>query len=329
MYNNNILTKNICIVSLLVFLVMFVFTANCLAISNYPDRTIEIVVGWGAGGGSDLFTRLLAKEVEKNLDAKIIIVNMPGASSAEATNFVQNQPADGYTIFVITPTFLMNPYLGRTKYDFHSFTPILRAHVDTSMLHTSSESRFKTWEDVVNYAKENPGDLTIGIGGSVNSDETTTAIILQSAGIEATLVPFENAGLMYAELLGGHIDLMYDEPGPVMALLESGKIIPLIVSTEDRVKYFPDVPSAGELGYEVPPGMWRGMVVKKGTPKEIVKILEDAFYEATLTKPYKDFEESHLLNIRAGYLNSEDFYKVMERETLLYKNTLEKLGYVK
>jgi putative tricarboxylic transport membrane protein len=329
MYNKKILTKSIFIISLLMLLVIFIFTTNCLASPDFPDRTIEIIVGWGAGGGSDLFARTIAKEVEKILDTNIVIINMPGASSSEATNFVQSQAADGYTIFGVTSDVLMNPYLGRTKYDFDSFTPILRAHVDTGMLHTSSESRFKTWEDVVNFAKENPRDLTIGGTGSASFDEIATTVILQSAGIKATFVPFESAGMMHAELLGGHIDLMYDEPAPVMALVESGKLTSLIVATEDRIKYFPDVPSAGELGYKIPPGMWRGMVVKKGTPKEIVKILVDAFYKATLTESYKDFEEGRLLNIRAGYLNSEDFYKVMERETLLYKNVLEELGYTK
>ncbi len=299
------------------------------ALADYPERTIEVIVGWGAGGGSDLFARTIVKEVEKILNTNMVVINMPGASSAEAANYVMKQPADGYTVFSVTSDILMNPCLGRTEYDFDSFTPILRAHVDTGMLHTYSGSEFGNWEDVVAYAKNNPGDIKIGVTGSASFDEIATAIILDSAGIDATMVPFESSGEMHAALLGGHLDLMYDEPAPVMSLVEAEKVVPLIVASEERLEIFPDVPTVLEFGYDMPPGMWRGMVVKAGTPEEIVKTLEAAFKEATETPTYKEFEESRLLNLRAGYLGTEGFAKVMEEESGLYKRVMEQLGYIK
>ncbi len=309
--------------------VLIVVPMGGIAEAAFPEKTIEVIVGWGAGGGSDLFTRTIAEEAKKILKANIVVINMPGASSAEATNFLMRQPADGYTLLAVTSDVLMNPYLGRTSYNYDSFTPILRAHVDTGMLHTSENSQFKTWENVVEYAKTNPGKLTIGVTGSASSDEIATSIVLNSAGIKATMVPFEGSGEMHAALLGGHLDLMYDEPAPVMSLVEAKKIRPLIVMSESRLKPFPNVPTVKEFGYEMPLAMWRGIVAKKGTPPEIIAVLEDAFHKAAMSAPYKAFEEDRLLNLRAGYLNSKDFSDQMKVEAEMYKKVMKELGYSK
>ena len=295
----------------------------------FPDKTIEVIVGWGAGGGTDLFTRTIVEEARKILKTNIVVINMPGASSAEATNFLMRQPPDGYTLLGVTSDILMNPYLGRTSYNYDAFTPILRAHVDTGMLHTAENSKFKKWEDVVAYAKKNPGKVTIGVTGSASFDEVATAIVLKSAGIKVTMVPFEGSGEMHAGLLGGHLDLMYDEPAPVMSLVEAKKIRPLIVMSENRLKLFPEVPTVREFKYDMPPGMWRGIIAKKGTPPEVIAVLEEAFKKAAMSAPYKAFEEKRLLNLRAGYLNSKDFSAQMKAEAGMYKKVMKELGYFK
>lgn len=312
---------------LVLFLAVAAFGVST-ASAAYPERTIEVIVGWGAGGGSDLFARSIVKEVEKILGVKMVVINMPGASSAEAMNHVMRQPADGYTLLAVTSDILMNPYLGRTEHNYDSLTPIMRAHVDTGMLHTYAGSEFSSWEDVVAFAKENPGDIKIGVTGSASFDEVATAIILDSAGIEATMVPFESSGEMHAALLGGHLDLMYDEPAPVMSLVEAEKVIPLLVASETRLEIFPDVPTVSEFKYEMPPGMWRGIVVKKGTPEDVVETLEAAFKKASEVPGYMEFEENRLLNLREGYLGTDGFTHVMEQESGLYKKVMEKLGYV-
>lgn len=295
----------------------------------YPERTIEVIVGWGAGGGSDLFARSIVQEVGNILNNKMVVINMPGASSAEATNYVMKQPADGYTIFAVTSDILMNPHLDRTQFDYDSFIPILRAHVDTGLLHTYTGSSFKKWEDVLDYAKQPSKTIKIGVTGSASFDEIATAVILNSAGINAMMIPFESSGEMHAALLGGHLDLMYDEPAPVMSLVESEKLVPLIVASEERLEILPNVPTVLEFGYDMPPGMWRGMVVKTGTPEDIVKKLENTFKEAASVSSYKEFEKSRLLNLREGYLGTDGFFKVMENESILYKKVMEKLGYIK
>jgi len=297
---------------------------------GYPKRSIEYVVGWGAGGGSDTFARIICIPVRRKLKVPLVVVNMPGAASAIATNYVMRQPADGYTLFGITNEICMNPLLGRTKYIPHKdLTPIIRAHVDVSSIMVGKRSPVKTWQELVDYAKKNPGALSVGGTGAASFDELAAAVIWDSAGIKVEYIPFDSAGEMHAALLGGHIDAMYEEPGVVMSMVEEGSVWPVLMLTEKRVARFSNVPCAGELGYEVPPKLWRGIAVKGGTPMDIVKYLEYVFTEAMKTDVYQSFEERRMLNLYPGYLGSEDFKKAWEREYELYEKMMKKLGYIK
>ena len=296
---------------------------------GYPKRSIEYVVGWGAGGGSDTFGRLICIPARRKLGVPIAVVNMSGAASAIATNYVMKQPADGYTLFGITNEICMNPLLGRTKCIPHKdLTPIIRAHVDVASITVGKKSPVKTWQELVDYAKNNPGALSVGGTGAASFDELAAAAIWESAGIKVEYIPFDSAGEMHASLLGGHIDAIYEEPGVVMSMVEEGSVWPALMLTEKRLARFPDVPCAGELGYKVPPKLWRGIAVKGGTPADVVKYLEYVFTEARKTGLYKSFEERRLLNLYPGYQGTEDFKESWKEEYELYERMMKKLGYI-
>jgi len=299
-----------------------------VAEGEYPSRTIEYIVGWGAGGGSDVFARTINIPVRGALGVPIVEINMPGASSATATIHVMQQPADGYTVFGITPDLLTNHILGRCEFSHEDFTPIIRAHVDVGVIHTRAGAPFQTWEEFVKYAGANPGKVSWAGIGAASFDEIASAVIWNSAGLEVKYVPYESGGEMHAALLGGHIDVMYEEPGVVMSLIEEGKVQPLLVLTDSRIERFPDLPCAGEMGYEVPPAMWRGIAVKKGTPAEIVAALEKAYSAAIESSVYRDFEKNRVLDLYPGFMGSEEFRKDMEREYGLYYDIMKKLGHV-
>lgn len=125
---------------------------------EYPKRSMEYVIGWGAGGGSDTFGRVICIPARRKLGVPIVVVNMSGASSAIATNYVMQQPADGYTLFGITNEICMNPLLDRTECIPHeNLIPIMRAHVDIGSITIGKKSPVKTWQELVDYAKKNPG----------------------------------------------------------------------------------------------------------------------------------------------------------------------------
>ena len=309
--------------------VLAVSASGAAAAEKYPTRPIQWIVGWGAGGGTDVFTRALVKGVQERLGVAIAVQNMPGASSATAMDHVLNQPADGYTVFSITSDILQNTVLKRGAHTFRDLIPIVRAHVDVGMIQAGPASPFKTWAELVEHAKANPGKQTWAGTGAGSSDEINSVIIASAAGITVKYVPFESASEMHAALLGGHVQAMYEEAGPVIALIEAGRTKPLVVLADKRVERFPSVPSAKELGYPVPPLIWRGVAVKKGTAPDIVASLQTAIAETMKTLEYRQFEEKRLLNLYPGLQFGEAFGRIMETEYPLYEDIMKRLGLVK
>jgi tripartite-type tricarboxylate transporter receptor subunit TctC len=316
-------------ISVILIVCGLVFSLNsAMAADKFPSRNIEYVIGWGAGGGSDTFGRIINIPVRRHLKTNVAVVNMPGAASAVAMEYVQQQPADGYTVFGCTSELVSNQLQGRTKYSYKDFTPIIRAHVDVGTLQTVPNKNFKTWSDFLIFAKKSDRKVRLGGTGAASFDQIASYIILDSAGItdKVTYIPFESAGEMHAALMGGHIDAIYEEPGVTLDLIQAGKMIPLIVFTDKRLEKFPNTPAAGELGYDIPPMLWRGIMVKKGTPREIVDILEKAYVKAMSSSMYKAFEENRLLTLFPGFLGSEDFAKDLEHEYRMYQKVVQNLG---
>lgn len=304
---------------------------HSIAQEKFPTKNIDYVVGWGAGGGSDVFARIITIPARRTLNTTVTVVNMPGASASIAMEYVQKQPADGYTLLGLTTELVSNQLLGLSPYSHKDFIPIIRAHVDIGMIQGSPKSPFKNWNEFVNLAKTGDRKIRLGGTGAASFDQIACAIILDSAGIteKVTYIPYDSAGEMHAALLGGHIDAMYEEPGVTLSLIEAGKMTPLIVFTEKRVQRFPNVPSAGDLKYEIPPMMWRGIIVKKGTPLHIVEILEKAYTKAREDSIYKAFERDRLLDLYPAFMGSKEFTSDLDREYELYKKVLKKIGYTK
>lgn len=315
----------------LIIVTIFLFAGQTIAQEKFPTKNIDYVVGWGAGGGSDVFARIITIPVRRTLNTTVTVVNMPGASASIAMEYIQKQPADGYNLLGLTTELVSNQLLGLSPYSHKDFIPIIRAHVDIGMIQGSPNSPFKSWNEFVQFAKTGDRKIRLGGTGAASFDQIACAIILDSAGIteKVTYIPYDSAGEMHAALLGGHIDAMYEEPGVTLSLIEAGKMIPLLVFTEKRVQKFPNVLSAGDLKYEIPPMMWRGIIVKKGTPPHIVDILEKAYTKAKEDSIYKAFERDRLLDLYPAFMGSKQFTADLDREYDLYQKVLKKIGYIK
>lgn len=321
--------------SIVAVLVIFAFMISGEAFGEIPKpasfkaKTVEYVVPWGAGGGSDIFARLICMPARKELGVSLVVINMPGGAGAVGTEYVMKQPVENCTLFGITNDLDVNYLLGRSAYTPHKdMIPIIRAHVDVSSIMTGPKSPAQNWEGLVAYAKKNPKKLTMGGIGALASDERWGQMVWEAAGAEVTYVPFDDAGEMHAALLGGHINTIFEEPGVVISMVDKGMLKPAMILTEKRVSRFPDVPAAGEVGV-VPPMMWRGVAVKKGTPPEIVEYLEKVFTKSMEADMYQSFEKSRLLNLYPGYLGSKDLMKVWEAEFDLNQKSLKKQGVIK
>jgi putative tricarboxylic transport membrane protein len=315
---------------LLVFVGTFLGASVALGIEkpkNYPERSVEAVVGYGAGGGSDLFARAVAAEARKIMKGSLVVVNKPGAGGVVGMEYIQGQPADGYTIWAGSSTVIVTAGLqGTTKHQYTDFEPIIRAQLDTMMLMVSAGGRFKNIQDVVADAKARPGQQSWGVVGLASGYTAYIAdAFVRAVGITPKIVPFDQAGRQHAALLGGHIDVMMEEPGATVSLVEGKKVVPVVIFAENRVKPFPNLPTTFELGAKEALGIYRGVVVKKGTPPEIVRYLEEVFTQAVNTPAYKKYEQESFLDWRKGYMNSKDFAAFLkmdaERSAEFFKRT--------
>lgn len=296
---------------------------------DYPSKPVELVVAHGAGGGTDVFTRAIGIPMRRSLGVPLVINNMPGAAGCIGTKYVGEQAADGYTILANSADIVITDAFNRCQTTRNDLTPIARVQHDQSLLWVKSDSPFKTIQDVVNDAKANPGKQKWGITTPAGYDECLVGSFQKAAGIKVVNVPFTSASQTLAALLGGHVEIMHEEAGPVISLYEAGQIRPLVIMTEERIAILKDTPTARELGWDVTIGIWRGLFVKKGTPPEIVKYLEAVVQKAMKNDVYKAVEKQMLLDLRPGYLPGAEFAKFMDEEYELYKGILKELGHIK
>ena len=291
---------------------------------TYPNGDIEIVVGWGAGGGTDIFTREIAKELTEILDVNINVVNQPGASGANGGNYVAGQPADGQTIWAMTSNYAINVADGKTPHDLSAYTPIGQVQKDTSTLQVQAGA-FDSYDQFLEEAKANPGKISVGGTGARGFDELVLRQFEREAGVEFNYIPYEDAGEMHAAVLGGHIDAMIDEIGPTIGQLEAGGLEILLIFSDNQVEGFEDVPLSVDEGVNVTDGISRGLMVHADTPPEIVEILENAIEEAKNTEGYLAYEEESYLNLRTGWLDSEGFREQLENDISTYEEILNSL----
>lgn len=293
--------------------------------SKYPERSIEAVVGWGAGGGTDTFTRAITKPASEILGVPFVVVNKPGASGSIAGDYVARQPADGYTIWAISSNYPLNVALGKTPHGLDKYIPVARLQHDTATIQIAADGPFKDINELVEAAKANPGKVTIGGTGAMGFDEIVIAMWEKAAGIDLNYVPYDKAGKMHSALLGGHIDAMFEEFGPTIGMIKEGKIKVVLAFTDKRLEDFPDVPVAPEFGWDVTEGQSRGILVPAGTPEEVVKTLESAFKQAKESESYKSYERDKYLHLREGWLGSEDFKAQLEQAIEKYKGILKEI----
>lgn len=283
---------------------------------GYPERTIELVVGYGEGGGTDNFARLVGQKMSEELGANVNVVNQPGSRGSIAEEYVQNQPADGYTIWVATPDILVNIATDTTPYPLEDYTPLGRGQLDTYTIQTSSNSEFDDIDTLIEQAEENPGTITIGGTSADGFDELSAQRISDELGIELRYVPYDEAGMMHSDVLGGHTDLMLEEIGPAKSTIDSGDLDVLTIFINDEeVEGFEEVPTSESRGWDFLDGNARSFYVKSDTPEEIINTLEEAYAKVILEdEEYLQYEEDNYLHIREdGYLNREDFIELNDQ----------------
>jgi len=262
---------------------IFAFTEKAGA--EFPKaKAIRLIIPFGAGGGSDIASRVLASVAPEFVDQRIDVICMPGAGGQEAINFVMQQPADGYTLLMTDyGPFIMTALTEEVNYEFADWTPVFQIAEAVPTFFVHADSPLKSVEDWVKAAKAAPGSLTIAPGRYLSTPHLPLILFENLAGIEQKHVITTGGSEARAFVLGKKVDLGASFPSTLGPLIKSGDFRALGVCSEERVAALPDVPTMKELGYDVVLPAWMVLFAYKGVPEENIKFLGEKFTEALNT----------------------------------------------
>lgn len=255
-----------------------------VASAAYPEKQIEYVIPFPAGGESDYVARLQAELFKQKYNQSMVVVNKAGAGGGLVWSQLNSLPNDGYTIAGVNlPHIVLQPLEGSVKYKTTDITPVYFYHFTADAIVVPGNSPYKTYQDLVKAAKEKPGSLNFAGSGSMSANHMAHERFNKLAKVQTTYVPFKGTGDLISSMLGGHVDAaMTYLP---FAVQQKGKMRLLAVASEKRHPAFPDVPTFKEVGLPWVDGAYRGVAVPKSTPKEVQKQISDVM--AALNKdPY-------------------------------------------
>ena len=321
---NNVL-RNVLFVLITMGLVLPVLSTAAWA-GDYPSKNIEMVVWASPGGGSDRMCRTYAKATEGILPQTMYVVNKSGGGGAVGMAYVQGKPADGYTVLGVTNNLVFTPLTKPDlKYSAKDFTPIIMWGFDAKSIAVSTNGPYKTVEDFVTAAKADPGKIKIGTFGLGTDDHIVGVLLGKAAGVKFGYVPFDSDGEQLAALLGGHIDATITEVNSVAAQVSAGKVSIIAVAAGQRLDGLPEVPTLLDKGWDVVVPKFRGLVVKKGTPDDVVSYLISASLKAIQTPVFKSYLQRSM--IEPYFLVGEGFNDLIMKQELVFGAVLKELGF--
>lgn len=267
---------------------MKLFVAMILAVcplvaaaQPYPSKPVKIVIGFAAGGPTDVIARVIAQDMTASLGQAFIVENRPGANAIIATEFVARAAPDGYTVLFSSLSLLVNAILleGRAKYDpFKDFAPVSNAALLPMVIVTGPQSAFNSMRELIALAKAKPGELSYGTSGHGGSTHLAGAMLENATGTKMINVPFKGNGPALAEVMGGRVTFMFYPAVGIAEQVAAKRLKVLAVATAAPHADFPGVPTmaeAGLSGFEAT-APWVGMLAPAGTPAPIVNRLSEA-----------------------------------------------------
>jgi tripartite-type tricarboxylate transporter receptor subunit TctC len=269
-------------ISAVLSLVFFFGTVdvNSALAAGYPERKIRLIAAFAPGGGTDLGARTLARYANPFLEDRLYVENVVGAGGAIGFREGAKAPADGYTLTMITTSTVIGENFVKDWPKIEGFEPICILNTDPMTLTVKADSRFKTAADLASYAKAHPGELSISTAGHGSYSHLLAVAVQEMLGSKMNIVPFQGAQPALTAVAGGHVELGASGIHDALTLLEGKKIRSLMVFSDKRSSYLPDVPTTKEIGYSFVMDSFIGVGAPRGTPKQIIEYLGQSFKKA-------------------------------------------------
>ena len=247
--------------------------------AEYPDHPIRMIYPFAAGGSGDALARLFANALGNILGQQVFVDNRPGAGGNIGFAAAAHATPDGYTLLSVSPSFAINVSLYPAPgFDpVKEFVPIAPLSTVPNILIVNSASPYTSLDDLIADARAHPGKLTFGSSGIGTSIHLAGELLKAQAKIDIRHVPYRGASGAGADLLGGHIDMMFDSAPTALSNVHTGKARALVIAAPKRLSELPDVPTTAEAGYpQLLSGAWTGIVAPAGTPPAVIEKLRAA-----------------------------------------------------
>lgn len=275
-----------------------------------PTKPIQLVVGFSPGGGTDVIARAIAAGAQEVMPQPMVVINRPGASGVIAADLVARAAPDGYTLLVAggsESTSLPNhKQLSYKQSDFRPIGHVIRLRV---MVVVKNDGKIKTFHDLVAAAKANPGKMAYGTGGVGSLTHSTMLMVNKAAGIDTFDVPYKGDAEVVTALLSEQIQIGVGSPDQFKGLIDTGKLIPLALSSNDRYPGMPSVPTLKELGYDIYLENMKGLVAPAGLPDAVYTYLNEMLRKAMETQTFRNAVNKS--NFEVQYMDGPTFARTM------------------
>jgi tripartite-type tricarboxylate transporter receptor subunit TctC len=293
---------------------------------DYPTRPVRIIVGFAAGGPTDISARLMAQWLSERLGQAFVVENRPGAGSNIATDTVARAVADGYTLLLAGSANTVNPSLyEKLNFNFiRDIAPVAGVMQWANLMEVNPEFPARTVPEFIAYAKANPGKVNMASGGNGTSNHVSGELFKMMAGVEMQHVPYRSGGAALTALLGGQVQVTFESTLSSLEYIRAGKLRALAVTTPARSGALPDIPTVGEFVPGYAARGWTGIGAPRNTPAEIVQKLNNEI-NAVLADPKTN---ARLADLGGTVLpgSPADFGKMIAEETEKWAKVIKFAG---
>lgn len=320
---------------LVALLVLSVMVGAVWGEARYPAKSVTVLVPYGAGGTTDLAARALAEVIPQYLGQPVVVVNKPGSSGAVAWKAMIESPVDGYTLMMAAigthgtlPA--VNPNL---PFKHNDFSALARTQVNPTVLVVRTDSPWKSLKDFLDAVRKNPGAVRGSVPGLGTMPHLALEILMKVSGLpkgSLTLIPYKSDAETVTALMGGHVEVNYNNLISALSQIKAGQVRPLAAVSAvpgQRVRDIPEVPTFAELGIAQMNVLgWRGVLGPPGLPAAIVEKWEEAVRKATGDKKWRDIVAR--FGDEPAYLGAKGFADFIETEYQRYKAVATEVGIV-
>jgi tripartite-type tricarboxylate transporter receptor subunit TctC len=272
------------------------FAAATAAHAQYPQRPVQLIVPWGAGGGTDATARIIGALLEKELKQPFNVVNRTGGSGVVGHQAIASSSADGYTIGMITVEITMMHWVGLTPLTYKDYTPIGLVNADPAGIHVRADSPYKTTRDLIAAIKSSPGKLKASGTGQGGIWHLAIAGLLKDQGVDPNALPWvpsNGAAPGLQDMVAGGVEVVPCSIPEARSMIDAGKVRALAIMDANPPALYPNVPTLKkELGTDWAIAAWRVIAAPKGIPADAQRTLANALKKVYDSKDYKDFMAS-------------------------------------